>query len=275
MSQYKNTYKIEAGTAQHIGNRPEQLDRTGLFTSTTAPGYLLAVLADGMSGHGGGKLAAEQVVHTARNLFDAWNPDRVTVQQLMLSMIDEAHTMIKLNGISARTDPPTEPHSTIVLLIVTPQGNAIWLHVGDSRLYRFHGKQFIDHTSDEAYVQSLIADGKIPLEAAKNHRRSALLTNALGTTVREPFITFGETSGLQGGDAFLLCSDGLWHYFADSELAAAIALKTPRQAAEMLIEKAQERAKGKGDNCTMAIVKLVKPPQDEAGYKIEKLTSAV
>jgi hypothetical protein len=30
----------------------------------------------------------------------------------------------------------------------------------------------------------------------------------------------------------------------------------------MLIDKASERSRGKGGNCTMAIVKLVKPAQD-------------
>lgn len=34
-----NSYKIEAGTAQHIGNRPQQNDRAALFTGARAPGY--------------------------------------------------------------------------------------------------------------------------------------------------------------------------------------------------------------------------------------------
>ncbi|WP_338847941.1 protein phosphatase 2C domain-containing protein [Massilia sp. W12] len=277
MSQYKITYKIEAGTAQHIGNRPEQLDRTGLFTSATAPGYLLAVLADGMSGHAGGKLAADQALLTARSLFEAWNPERVKIRELLESMVDEAHTMIKLNRISLRPEgeSQSEPHSTFVVLLVTPQGQAYWLHIGDSRIYCFHGKQCTERSNDEAYIEALCADGRISREAAKNHRRSALLMNALGNTLKNPFITYGKNEALQAGDAFLLCSDGLWRHFADNELAAAVALKSPRQAAEMLIEKAQERAKGNGDNCTMAIVKLVKLSDTELGYKVEKLTRAV
>ncbi len=64
---------------------------------------------------------------------------------------------------------------------------------------------------------------------------------------------------LQAGDGFLLCTDGLWPWFADSELAAAISRRTPRQAAELLVDKAAERAQGNGDNCTMAILRLVAP----------------
>jgi hypothetical protein len=34
----------------------------------------------------------------------------------------------------------------------------------------------------------------------------------------------------------------------------------------MLINKAAERSQGKGGNCSMAIVKLVKPAQDAGSY---------
>lgn len=273
MSQYQVNYKIEAGAAQHIGNRAQQQDRTGIFTSKIATGYVLAVLADGGGGAEtvGGKIAAEQVMHTCKQLFEAYNPERVKLHELLQNIVTEAHTMIKLNGMSSKT----EPHSTLVVLIMTPNGDAIWAHIGDSRLYRFHGKQLQEKTTDQAYIEHLTADGKITREAAKNHRRSQLLMNALGTHIREPYLTIGEHRQLQAGDAFLLCSDGLWHYFADEELAAVLALKTPKQASEMLIEKAQERAKGKGDNCSMVIVKLVKPPPQDPGYRVEKLTRAV
>jgi serine/threonine protein phosphatase PrpC len=271
MSQYKIQYKIEAGTGQHIGNRSEQHDRVTLMTTKSAPGYVLAALADGLSGHQGGKMAAEQVMHTIKQLFDMYNPQRTSLTQLLHNIVSEAHTMIKLLGISSKSDQ----NSTLVILVLSPEGQAIWAHVGDSRLYRFQGKQFIDHTSDEAYIESLLLDGKLSREAAKNHRKSAILVNALGSNLREPFITIGEQSELAPGMSFLLCSDGLWHYFADNELGAAVSLKTPREASEMLIEKAQERAKGNGDNCSLVIVKLVKLPEEDLGYKVEKLRRAV
>ena len=65
---------IEACTAQHIGDRKEQQDRVAIFAHPKAKGTLLAVLADGMGGHTGGALAAEQVVHTARQNFEANGP---------------------------------------------------------------------------------------------------------------------------------------------------------------------------------------------------------
>jgi PPM family protein phosphatase len=77
------------------------------------------------------------------------------------------------------------------------------------------------------------------------------------------------------GDTFLLCSDGLWHFFTDTELGAVTSKATPRTASEMLINKANERAAGKGDNCTMAIIKFVKLPKEPKNYVVEKMRRAV
>jgi serine/threonine protein phosphatase PrpC len=244
-------YKIEAGTAQHIGNRPQQNDRTALFTGARAPGYVLAVLSDGAAGPAG----ADQVLHTAKQLFDefkpAERPGTGRVEQLLRDIVHETHLIIQMNAVAAQS----EAHASFVALVLTPHAEAVWAHVGDSRLYRFEGERCVARTSDAAYVDHLVDDRLAP-EAARNHRRSKLLLNLLGNSRKEPFVTIGTHSGLAAGDSFLLCSDGLWHFFTDAELAGAISRSTPRQASEMLIEKANERSQGKGGNCTMAIVKL-------------------
>jgi serine/threonine protein phosphatase PrpC len=65
---------------------------------------------------------------------------------------------------------------------------------------------------------------------------------------------------LVAGDSFLLCSDGLWAHFSDAELGAAIAAAPAREAAQILIAHARERAAGCGDNISLAVVKLVEGP---------------
>jgi serine/threonine protein phosphatase PrpC len=263
-------YKIEAGTGQHLGDRKEQQDRAALFAAPKAPGYMMAVLADGMGGKSGGALAAEQVIRSAQQLFEEFgSEDDVTA--IIEKIVRESHTVIQLSGISAEK----EPHSTIVILIITPHGRAVWAHVGDSRLYRFTGANVIERTIDHSYVEKLVSEKKITADEAKTHTLSNILVNVLGSSSAEPFITINEYNELKPNDAFLLCSDGLWHYFTDRELGAVISANTPRVAAEMLINKARERSHGRGDNCTMAIVKLAKPPKIEKNYKIEKMRRAI
>lgn len=267
-----NPYKIEAGTAQHIGNRPQQNDRAGLFSGARAPGYMLAVLADGIAG---GATASEQVLHTAKQLFDEFKPgDAPSIERLsdlLREIVHETHLVIKMNGVATQT----EPHCTFAGLIITPAGQAVWAHVGDSRLYRFQQGECKLRTSDAPYIDYLMETDKLPLESARNHRHSKLLVNVLGNSRKEPFVATGSHEGLAAGDTFLLCSDGLWHFFTDAELGAVTSKNTPRQASEMLINKAGERAQGKGGNCTMAIVKLVKPPKDVPNYTVQKMGRAV
>ncbi len=263
-------YKIEAGTGQHIGDRNEQQDRAGLFAAPKAPGYMMAVVADGMGGKSGGALAAEQVIRTAKQLFEEFGPDDDVVK-VIKNIIHESHTIIQLSGISAEK----EPHSTIVILVITPHNRAVWAHVGDSRLYRFSGPNLIERTIDHSYVEKLVSENKITAEEAKSHTLSNILVNVLGSSATEPYITVNEYDDLKPTDSFLLCSDGLWHYFTDRELGAVISANTPRNGSEMLINKARERSGGRGDNCTIAVIKLVKPPKVEKGYKVEKMRRAV
>jgi serine/threonine protein phosphatase PrpC len=266
-----SAYKIEAGTAQHIGNRPQQNDRVALLTSAQAPGYVMAVLADGNHS----PIGSDQVLLTGKHLFDEFRvgdtPSLPRLQELLRAIALEAHQVIKMNPIAATT----EPQSTVALLILTPAGQVVWAHVGDARVYRFAGETCAMRSNDGAYIEHLVEHDKLPLDAARKHRNSKLLSNVLGNSFKTPFVTVGWHEGLKAGDAFLLCSDGLWQWFKDSELAAVVARNSPRQAAERLVGKAGERAQGKGDNCSMAIIKLVEVPQEAPTYIVQKMRRAV
>jgi PPM family protein phosphatase len=265
-------YKIEAGTGQHLGDRTEQQDRTALFAAPRAPGYIMAVVADGMGGLSGGALAAEQVIRTAKQAFDLFSPQTDDVEKMIETIAHDAHTIIKLTAFSSEK----QPHSTLVILVITPEKSAIWAHVGDSRLYRFDGPNCAERTIDHSYVEMLVKEGKLSREEARDHRLSNVLVNALGSHDHELKVTLRRHDGLKAGDAFLLCTDGLWHYFSDAELGAAVAMNSPRQASEMLINKARERTTGNsGDNCTLAIVKLIEPPSEVKGYTVGKMKRAI
>lgn len=265
-------YKIEAGSGQHIGDRSEQQDRVGLFGSAKAPGYMMAVVADGMGGLSGGALAAEQVIRSAQQNFERFTPGVDRVEDMLDTIGKEAHTIINLSAFSSEK----QPHSTMAVLVLTPERSAYWGHVGDSRIYRFSGPNFAERTTDHSFVEKLVQEGRLTPEEAKGHKLSNLLVNVLGHNTNPPYVTIRRYDGLQQGDSFLLCSDGLWHYFSDAELGAAIAMNTPRAASEMLISKTRERSAGSNaDNCTLAIVKLAAVPVEVKDYKAQKMRRAI
>lgn len=248
---------VETCTAQHIGDRKEQQDRVGLFPHPSRRGMFMAVLADGMGGHSGGAMAAEQVVFKAKQNFETYAPADETPQQLLGSVIEESHIAIKLTRFTSEQDP----HSTACVLMFQP-GRIDWAHCGDSRIYHFRGDQLVSRSSDHSYVNVMMKQGYLTPEQAERHPQKNVLLGCLGSE-REPMIDYGETSPPADGDIFLLCSDGLWAYFPDAELGGVLAAHAPRAAAEILIQRARDRANGHGDNCSLAIVKLTERKEEK------------
>ena len=248
---------LDACAAQHQGDRKEQQDRVAILPHARRKGVALAVVADGMGGHTGGALAAEQVVHTAKTNLDQFLGGDESPQQMLRNSMQEAHTMIKASRFMNEKDP----HSTAVMLLLQP-GRVTWGHCGDSRLYNFRGKQLVRRTVDHSYVEHLVATGKITAQQALTHPNRNVLLASLGGQ-EDPRVSLDEVTELTAGDTFVLCSDGLWGYFDDGELATLVADNSARQACELLIDKARQRANGGGDNLSLAIIKLIDalPPQ--------------
>jgi serine/threonine protein phosphatase PrpC len=241
---------IDACLAQHQGDRKEQQDRVAIIPHPKGGGIVLSVVADGMGGHTGGVLAAQQVIHTARSNLENFSARSELAQTLLEDSLQEAHMLIKASRFMNEKDP----HSTAVMLLLQP-GRVSWAHCGDSRLYRFHGNQLRFRSIDHSYVEHLLRQGKITAEQALVHPNRNILVTSLGGS-QAPTIDSGEAQDLQVGDSFLLCSDGLWGYFSDAELGEVVAQFSARAACEKLINEARARAKGEGDNISVVILKL-------------------
>ncbi len=242
--------RLDAVSAQHLGDRQEQQDRVFVCANPRVRGAALALVADGAGGHKGGAAAAEQVMRTARQLFENWSPHQESAQTLLAAIVDEAHTVIRLN----RALTEEEPHSTLVAILVQ-ENRADWVHVGDSRLYHYAGANLRTRTRDHSFVEAQIRQGQWNEADRHRHPNRNLLLQALGHS-ETPQPDFGQTPALRDGDAFLLCSDGLWDYFSDAELGKALYMLAPRQAAETLINAARKRSQGRGDNVSLAILKF-------------------
>ena len=242
---------VDTCVARHQGDRPEQQDRVTIFAHPKLPGMMMAVLADGMGGHSGGAMAAEQVLLKAKQNFEMYAPKSETPEHLLQEIVHEAHLIIKLTRFTSEKDP----HSTVVVLLLQP-GRVDWAHCGDSRLYHFRKGALVCRTQDQSLVEELARKGVISESAVHDHPHRNVLLSCLGAE-REPKPLGGGVDALHVGDAFLLCSDGLWAYFGDEELADVLDSQAPREAAQTLISRARERAEGEGDNISIAIIKLV------------------
>ena len=244
-------YRLSASTGMHRGDRAYQQDQVEILVHDRVPGCALAVVADGMGGKSGGRKAADQVVLTARQIFERFVPGKDDPAEMLKQLVNEAHLMIKLTAITAEE----EPHSTVASFLVGIERTCDVVHAGDSRVYHFRGADMVSRTVDHSFVQRLVDEGKISEDEANSHPQSNLLTGCLGTH-QDPPLSLAHIEQLQMGDAVLACSDGLWHYLTPKELGAIVHALPPREASEMLVSKARQRARGGGDNLSLALIRV-------------------
>ena len=249
------SYRLHIATATHKGDREYQQDRVEVLQHPYNKQCLMVIVADGMGGRSGGAQASEQVIRSAREMMYQFDVEKDDPEALMRQLVTDAHSVIRMIKISSEH----EPHTTIAAHLLLPSGTDHWVHSGDSRIYHFRNGRLISRTRDHSFVQALIDKGEITEKEAINHPRNNLLTGCLGMEIPPP-VAQHTIYRLEIGDVILSCSDGLWAYFSETELAKMVDSLTATEACRILTEQARERAQGRGDNISVAILKVTDIP---------------
>ncbi len=212
----------------------------------------LAIVADGMGGYQGGEEASRLAVEVVERVYAADDgPDRQTP---LAEGIIKAHEHIReKQRMELRLHGMGTTCTALALVGDDASGYQLhFAHVGDSRLYFIRGPQISRLTRDDSYVSRLVENGLINAEEAETHPQRNILTAALGAGAELiPQVPL-EPTGLQSGDALLLCSDGLWGMISEVEIQHAVSEQSPQFAAEKLVRLARER--GGPDNITAMIL---------------------
>lgn len=208
------------------------------------------MLADGMGGYKGGKLASSLAIESAKRYIDSNFKDivhdRISIEELIRSSMEYANMVVYEKS---KEDKELEGMGT-TLEICLVYGNKVHIgHVGDSRVYRIRQNIIRKITTDHSYVEKLVEDGTITREQAENHPKKNMLMKALGCTAYvEPDVT---TKGFQKNDILLLTSDGLTNMLSNQEIFDIIK-KSEGNPTEELVKKANDL--GGYDNITVVIV---------------------
>lgn len=240
---------FEFATAENIGDRKEQQDRVAGLSHPEFPDVVLVAVADGMGGHTGGALAAQSVIDSVATMFATYRPGLGPAEEWLKGMVLTAHEKVASTGQGFNRDP----RSTCVLAIAQP-GRIDWAHCGDSRLYLFRDNHFERRTEDHSLVEILFQQGNISEDEMLTHPDRSRLFSSLGGP-DAPQVSVGCVEELRPRDTVLLCSDGLWPYFAPAEMADLIAHRDLASACDRLIQLARRRAGGSGDNVSVAILR--------------------
>jgi serine/threonine protein phosphatase PrpC len=243
----------------------------------------LFVVADGMGGHAAGEVASSIAVHEVRDtlnqnrdLIERFDQGDASVQNVDVLQILEHAVQQACGAINKRAQKEQEKRgmgtTCSLLLIAGPNGaqRGFIAHVGDSRIYLVRQRHTHLLTEDHSLMNELIRRGKIKREDIDNSpykQYKNAVTRAVGVYESVEVETFDLD--VLPGDNFLLCSDGLYAYTKDEELAEILSQPDVNVIPKQLIDKAN--GGGGHDNITAICIRVPDDAAESSDGRAEEL----
>lgn len=230
----------------------------------------LLLVIDGVGGYAGGAEAAALAKESIVQYMAAPTGDTLT-------MLREAVVHANNQIVKQRQQNPALARMCCVLTVAVADVEArklLFVHVGDTRLYRFRASQLEKITHDHSLVGIREdADQLTEREAMTHPRRNEILRDvgSIPHRLDDPdFLEWGETDFLPG-DGLLLCSDGLTDMLTRAQVTDVLTqpLLAEEQIAE-LIRQANEQ--GGHDNITIVLAQYPVEMKTVNGLPDETLT---
>lgn len=212
-------------------------------------GHNLLAVADGVGGSVYGEVASELVIRAIARL-DEHAYRGAAEDELQQAAVDANEQL----GAAIRQRPELQGMATTLTALRLDGPAVVALNVGDSRAYRFRGGQAVRLTRDDSVVQDLVDAGVISEDEAIGHPARAVVLEVLSGG---RFHASTSVHDVQDGDRYLVCSDGLTDYVAESALVELAGQGSPGDGCAALVEAAF--AAGAPDNvsCVLADVRAI------------------
>lgn len=188
---------------------------------------LLCMVADGMGGHNAGEVASKLTCDTV--LAEVKKQQSTHQETILADALLKAHQEIIKAGKENSAYKGMGTTGTVVRI----KNNQLFLgHVGDSRLYHWSPSGIEQLTQDHTLVNQMYQQGEITLQERDTHSMKNVLIQAIGTAqqIVPQQLRFANT--LTKEDKFLLCSDGLYDVFSETQLQDLLSMKDP----ELILE---------------------------------------
>ena len=165
----------------------------------------LFIVCDGVGGLSKGEIASEITCQAVAEFLQRRgqnNFSEAAVQQAVGQAEAALDSYVSEN-------PASEGMATTLTLLNFNGDEATAAHVGDSRIYHIRNGEILFESRDHSLVADLVASGYITEDEAQHHPRKNEITRAVQTASypSEADVTF--LRGIQPGDYFILCTDGI------------------------------------------------------------------
>jgi serine/threonine protein phosphatase PrpC len=231
--------------------RSTNLQDTTLLDRLRRPEIQILVVADGVGGAVGGKIASSVAVRAvveylaeAVGCVQDLDVDREqTFLDHLSHSVERGHERLK-EMFQTQGGPAT---TLTMVTVIWPRAYVV--HVGDSRGYFLRHGKLRQFTRDQTMGDYLVDIGAV----TEQHAQKAGLYNVLSSAVGGDLVPSVGLVDLEEGDSVLLCTDGLTKHVSDERIVELLSSGTADAAAQALIEAALEG--GGSDNVTVVVAK--------------------
>ncbi len=246
---------ISIGQYSSRGAKEENQDSYGvLVPDEPALSYkgIVAVVADGVSGCDGGKIASESCVKSLMSDYyctaDSW-----TVKTSVSKVLLATNRWLHGQGLSSRD--MQRGLATTMSALVIKSATAHMFHIGDTRIYHLRGDKF----------ECLTQDHRVWVSADKNY-----LTRALGIDLKLDIDYMNFL--VEPGDLFVFTTDGVHEFVPDAAMRDLVLRnaddldKGARNIADLALHN------GSQDNVSCQILRINQLPGADEQEVYRKLT---
>ncbi len=238
--------KYTTAMVSNIGGRSQNQDYCAFREKSP---FTCWVVADGLGGHKGGEVASCIATETILDEFEK-NPE-ISAEALVRYIKYAQDSIIS----KQEEEPKLFSMRTTVVILIADSKNAIWSHIGDSRLYHFSNGQIIFQTKDHSVPQAMFDAGDITYNEIRHHEDRNRLLRSLGHEGNLRPAVEKIVHPVRSGDAFLLCTDGFWEYVTEIEMVADLVKSgSPDEWLYWMASRITARAEEKCDNYTAIAV---------------------
>ena len=221
----------------------------------------LGVLADGMGGYNAGEVASDMATTYIKSELAQWLSKaglHVSIGQVRRAVAACVESANRAIFDAARATPHYSGMGTTLVVGVFLGARLMLGHLGDSRCYRLRGSELLQLTRDHSLLQEKIDAGYLTPEQAATAPNKNLVTRALGVedTVQLELNEFG----VEAGDIYLMCSDGLCDMVEDAGIREI--LQNGSALAQMAAKLvAMANANGGRDNISVLLTQASSTPE--------------